>query len=122
MTELVTENNFLIAEGTDGDIYIFVNAKAGHAKSPHIIYDGGEHAIFIRRNEQRIILDYINPEIREALRHAKEVIVVETLVDTIKECYYTPLQIVNEIPLDWSKIGLTTWEDQALKHSGQPTA
>ncbi len=110
-----TENNFVIAEGEAGDLYFFISAKNAHPQSPRIVYDGKEHAVFWRSSAQHIILDYINPEIREKLRKSHEVIVVETLCDNIKESYYVPMQIVDDIPVDWSKMGLSSWEEQALK-------
>lgn len=65
--------------------------------------------------EQKIILDYINPEVRDKLRKAKEVVMVETLLDNIKESYYVNMNIVDNIPIDWSKIGLKSWEEASLK-------
>lgn len=61
MSEYITEKNFLIAEGAEGDS-IFCRAKHQHPSAPKIIYDGRDHAVFIRNPEQKIILDYINPE------------------------------------------------------------
>ena len=59
-------------------------------------------------------MDYINPEVRDKLRKSKEVIIVETILENIKECYIADMQMVDNIPLDWSKIGLSTWEKVAL--------
>ncbi len=115
MSEYITEKNFLIAEGAEGDIYFFVEAKHQHPSAPKIIYDGRDHAVFIRNPEQKIILDYINPEVRDKLRKAKEVVMVETLLDNIKESYYVNMNIVDNIPIDWSKIGLKSWEVASLK-------
>ena len=50
------------------------------------------------------------------MRKAREVIVVETLVETIKDAYVANMSIVEKIPVDWSQIGLTTWEEKALGH------
>ena len=115
MSNYVTEDNFVIAEGTEGDLYCFISAKEKHPESPRVIYDGREHAVFLRGNEQKIILDYINPEVRDKLRKSKEIVMVEILVDTVKESYHTPLQLVDKIPVDWSQLGLSTWESMALQ-------
>ena len=40
----------------------------------------------------------------------------ETLVETIKDAYIADMNIVEKIPLDWSQIGLTTWEEKLLGH------
>lgn len=52
---------------------------------------------------------------RDKLRKAKEVVMVETLLDNIKESYYVNMNIVDNIPIDWSKIGLKSWEEASLK-------
>ena len=91
-----------------------MEAKSSTPASPYIIYDGNDHAVFVRSKEQKIILDYINPEVREKLRKAPEVMVVETLMDNIKSSYHVAMNMVEKIPLDWKKIGLTSWEEASL--------
>ena len=56
MSGYTTENKFVIAEGDEGDLYIFLQAKKEHPDEPRVIYDGYDHAIFMRRPEERIIL------------------------------------------------------------------
>ena len=56
MSEYQTENNFLIAEGTKGEIYFFVTSKKSNPQKPYIVYDGFDHAIFIRNDEQKIYI------------------------------------------------------------------
>ncbi len=114
MSGYTTENKFVIAEGEQGDLYVFLQAKKAHPDEPRIIYDGYDHAIFMRRPEERIILDYIHPEVRAQLRKAKRVVMVETILENIKESYYADMQMVEKIPVDWSKIGLRTWEEIVL--------
>lgn len=115
MAEYTTENCFMFAEGSEGELYVYLSAKKDTPKTPKIIYDGRDHAIFLRNPEQKIILDYINPEVRDKLRKAREVVVVETLFENIKECYIADMNMVDNIPLDWRKIGLKNWEEAALK-------
>ena len=115
MSGYTTENKFVIAAGDEGDLYIFLQAKKEHPDEPRVIYDGYDHAIFMRRPEERIILDYIHPEVRDQLRKARRVVMVETILENIKESYYADMQVVDKIPVDWSKIGLKTWEEIVLK-------
>lgn len=114
MSGYMTEKDFLVAEGDAGELYIFLHAKQNSPQSPVIIYDGRDHAVFLRNPDQKIILDYIHPDVREQLRHAHDVIVVETILENIKDSYLVKMKIVDNIPVDWSKIGLTTWEEAAL--------
>ena len=115
MAGYATENAFCIAEGEEGEIYIFLTAKKNHPKMPKIIYDGKDHAIFLRNSEQKIILDYIHPDVRDKLRKAKAVVIVETLLENIKDSYMAEMQMVENIPIDWQKIGLKNCEEAALK-------
>ena len=40
---------------------------------------------------------------------------VRSILENIKDSYYTSLNMVEKIPVDWSKIGLKTWEEIALQ-------
>lgn len=112
--EYEIEKQYTIAEDASGVLYFFIKAKKDSPSKPQIMYDGFEHAIFVRSPEEKIILDYINPQIRDKLRKSREVIVVESILDNIKDSYYTHMNIVDKIPLDWSQIGLSTWEEISL--------
>lgn len=116
MAKYETENKYYIAESSDGELYIYISAKKNNPVHPQIVYDGHDHALFIRSPEESIILDYINPDARDKLRKAVNVIVVETLLETIKDAYIADMRIVEKIPVDWAQIGLTTWEEKALAH------
>lgn len=117
MSEYTTENDFVIAEGTEGELYIYITAKNATPQKPQVIYDGKEHAIFVRAPEQKIILDYINPQVRDKLRKAQIVVIVETILENIKDCYIANMNMVDKIPVDWSQIGLKTWEEISLQHT-----
>lgn len=60
----------------------------------------------MRNNEQKIILDYIHPDVRDKLRKARQVVIVETILENIKDSYVADMQMVEDIPVDWGKIGL----------------
>lgn len=115
MSDYRTEKEYYIAEDAAGVLYIYIKAKSNAPLSPKIIYDGFDHAVFIRSANEKIILDYVNPQVRDKLRKAKEVIVVETVLENIKDAYIADISIVDKIPLNWEEIGLKSWEEAALK-------
>lgn len=117
MTAFTTEKKFMIAEGGEGEIYFFIEAKKNSPQSPKIVYDGKDHALFRRNEEQNIILDYIHPSVRENLRKVNEVVIVEMILENIKDSYIVKMQHVDNIPLDWNKVGLKSWEEAALEMS-----
>ena len=114
MSEYTTEKKFVVAEDDNGKLYIFISAKSDRPLSPQIIYDGKDHAVFVRNSSQKIILDYIHPDVRDKLCHSREVVIVETLLENIKDSYFADLKVVEQIPADWGQIGLSTWQN-ALK-------
>ena len=79
MAGYIKANKFVVAEGEEGEIYIFIDAQKDVPEKPRVIYDGKDHAIFIRSPEEKIILDYIHPEVRDKLRKSLGVIMVETI-------------------------------------------
>ena len=114
MTKYETEKQYFVAENTVGQWYVYIGAKKDLPSHPQIIYDGFDHALFLRNDEQRIILDYINPDVRDKLRKARAVIIVETVMENIKDAYIADINIVDKIPVDWNQIGLKTWEEIAV--------
>ena len=115
MADYQIEKQYTIAEDASGILYFFISAKKNTPNHPQIVYDGQDHAVFVRSPEEKIILDYINPQVRDKLRKAQEVIIVESIMDNIKDSYYTTMHMVDKIPVDWSKIGLKSWDEVALK-------
>ncbi len=115
MAGFTTEKKFMVAEGEEGEVYFFIEAKKDQPHIPVIIYDGRDHALFRRNDTQNIILDYIHPSVREQLRKVPEVIIVEMILENIKDSYIAKMQHVDKIPLDWEKAGLKTWEELATQ-------
>lgn len=114
MSNYQTENNYIVAESESGELYIYISAKNDSPHNPHFVYDGKDHALLNRNENQIVILDYINPEVRDKLRKAVNVIIVETILDNIKDAYIADIEIVSKLPLDVEKYGLKTWEEVAL--------
>ena len=60
-----TENAFCIAEGEEGEIYVFLTAKKNQPQMPKIIYDGRDsptlhYFIFVKNSEFYICVSYID--------------------------------------------------------------
>lgn len=115
MAGFTTEKKFMIAEGEEGELYFFIEAKKNQPQCPQIVYDGKDHALFHRNEEQNIILDYIHPSVRDNLRKANEVVIVEMILENIKDSYIARMHHVDSIPVDWGKAGLKNWEEACLE-------
>ena len=115
MSGFSTEKKFIVAEGEEGEIYFFIEAKKNQPQAPQIVYDGKDHALFRRNEEQNIILDYIHPSVRDQLRKANEVVIVEMILENIKDSYIARMHHVDNIPVVWGKAGLKSWEEACLE-------
>ena len=72
------EKNFNILQNESGNLMILIRARLEDANKPKLVYNGGEHALLYRNDYNTIVLDYIHPAIRKALRRKKQVLIVET--------------------------------------------
>ena len=72
------EKNFNILQNESGKLMILIRARLEDAESPKLVYNGGEHALLYRNDHHTVVLDYIHPAIRKALRRKKQVLIVET--------------------------------------------
>ncbi|MDR1009012.1 MAG: hypothetical protein LBL52_02030 [Rickettsiales bacterium] len=64
----------------DGQLAVWISPKAplpGAVENPEIAYDGGEHAVLYRSENDPIALDYIPEEFRARLLAAASVLVGE---------------------------------------------
>ena len=72
------EKKFSILKNPAGDLMILIRARLEDAERPKLVYNGGEHALLYRNDHHTVVLDYIHPAIRKALRQKKQVLIVET--------------------------------------------
>jgi hypothetical protein len=74
-----TEHFYDVLLNAEGDILFCVRTRDGEPKKPKIVYSGEEHALFYRRPDQMIVLDYVHPDVRAALGKVSEVLIAEFL-------------------------------------------
>lgn len=97
-------NNFMIAEGPRGELYVFMEAKDKDLESPHIIYDGKDHAVLFMNEADGVILDDIHPDIRKKLANSREVRIVETILEDVRHTYFADLKLVKQLDFDFTKL------------------
>lgn len=93
------EENFNILKNVSGDLMILMRARMSNAVKPQIIYDGGEHALLYRDENNTVVLDYIHPEVREDLAHATRILVVEAQGQSIVREYVSKIKTMKKLPL-----------------------
>ena len=106
MTNIIVEqeSKYDILKNAAGDLLIIIKARLSSEEKPTILYDGGEHAMLYRNNENTIVLDYINPSIRKNLQEAIKVLVVEAQGSSIIREYFTTVKLTKKMPLPEIKI------------------
>lgn len=100
----------MVAEGDGGELYIFLTAKKTIPLRRKSFMTAKTMPFFCVTANKRSFGLYPSRYSRQAEK-AKEVVMVETLLgDNIKDSYFADMKIVDHIPVDWSLIGLSTWE------------
>jgi hypothetical protein len=93
------EKKYDILKNAAGDLLFIIKARLSHEEKPTIFYNGGDHAVFYRNRGNTIVLDYINPNIRQNLEKAFKVLIVEAQGTSIIREYFSTVQHVEELPL-----------------------
>lgn len=98
-TIIEQEKKYDILKNSSGDLLFIIKARLTNEEKPLICYNGGEHAVFYRNKENTIVLDYINPNVRQNLEKAFKVLVVEAQGSAIIREYFTDIKFVEDLPL-----------------------
>lgn len=93
------ETNYNILKNISGDLMILMRARMDNAVKPQILYDGGEHALLYRTQDNTVVLGYIHPEVRKDLNTADSVLIVEAQGSSIVREYYSKVKTMKKIPL-----------------------
>jgi TPR repeat protein len=71
------EGSYNIVQNSKKELMFCIGEYEGGPDSPHIVYNGGALAVLYRNQNHAVILDEVNPEARESLKLAKEVLIAE---------------------------------------------
>jgi hypothetical protein len=107
MVKIDIENFYDILQNKTGDIMFSVLERETEPDSPELVYDGGQHALLNRNSGHTVILDYINPDVRQSLAQAKEVLIAEHLEDDKKNFvreYVAAVNIVKRLPEEYDSL------------------
>ena len=92
--------DYIIQEAKDGRLIIEIPELEGKPEKSLFFYAGEEHALYVRNNEQTLIMDYINPAVREKLARSSQVVILEANIDTQDcEVYSLPVQHLSELKI-----------------------
>jgi len=98
------ENFYDILQNKDGDFMFSVLEREGEPDNPKLVYDGGDHALLHRNGGHVVILDYINPDVRQPLTKTKEVLIAEHSKKDKKNFvreYVAAVKVVKRLPEEY---------------------
>lgn len=84
----------------EGILAIAIAAQADEPVKPRLVYDGGKNALFYRKPDETVILDYLDEHIHQTLAKAREVMMVEIHpeLEQVVRSYRVPVSIVPMMP------------------------
>ena len=98
-TVIEQESRYDILKNAAGELLIVIKARLTSEEKPTIIYDGGEHALLYRNEENTIVLDFINPAVRTSFERSSKVLIVEAQGASILREYFSSVKLVKKVPL-----------------------
>jgi hypothetical protein len=100
MTEkVVVAKKYLFIKDKKENLGLILFPYSQKPKNPEILYDGGQHAIFYRNEDQTIILDFINKDARLPLKKRKDIMIGEISEQgKIEHEYKAKVKQVKKIP------------------------
>ena len=98
MKQMKSYTTFLTEKGDLVVVIPFI--QDSQTSNSKILYDGKEHALFYRRPEEVIILDYLNEAAQIVLRQAGRIIMFEVDLDkqSIINDYFVPVIMTEKLP------------------------
>ncbi|MGD9637909.1 MAG: hypothetical protein AB7U85_02480 [Alphaproteobacteria bacterium] len=93
--------NYSIFTNADNEIMVTVLEQKGEPIEPCILYDGGDHAILYRSQENGMILDYIDDEVKTLIKKSKQILIAELPNADAQEptrSYFVPVKVVSKMP------------------------
>ncbi len=93
------ERTYYIQRTQEGVFLVFISARKDNAIGATIQYDGGDHALFLRKPIESIILDYINPTVHKPLLESSfvEMVEVDTSDEEVERDYKVPIKQVPHV-------------------------
>ncbi|MBR6674652.1 MAG: hypothetical protein IKL32_01875 [Alphaproteobacteria bacterium] len=98
------EKEYQILPTTNGSVVFAISVKASEPSSPKILYDGGEHAVLCRSDNDMVVLDFLHPAAKKAMQSISDVHIAEIDYSNKKMVRFYPVHIdqVFKMPIDLS--------------------
>ncbi len=71
------ENDYHVIITHEGTLVFLIKSRSQEPERPFLLYDGGNHAIFYRRENETIAFDCLNEKLIPYLQNSDEIVVFE---------------------------------------------
>ncbi len=71
------ENDYQVIITHEGTLVFLIKKREHEPEKPFILYDGGNHATFYRRENETILLDYLDEKVVPYMQNSEHVVVFE---------------------------------------------
>ena len=78
------EGDYEVIITHEGVLVFLIKSRADEPVRPFILYDGGKHATLYRKENETILLDYLDDKVAEMLANSSKAVVFE-LSDEIED-------------------------------------
>lgn len=100
--QISQEKKYQILPTTDKGLVFAINMKPGAICDPKILYDGGNHALLYRSDEDVVILDFLEPCAKKMMQNLSKAHICE--IDYEKEevehLYEVHIHQIFQMPFD----------------------
>lgn len=100
--QILQEKQYQILPTTDKGLVFAINMKQGDIREPKILYDGGNHALLYRSEEDVVILDFLEPRAKRMMQNLTKAHICEIDYDRerVEHFYETHIHQVFQMPFD----------------------
>lgn len=81
---MIHENDYKVILTHEGTPVFLIKCREHEPEKPFLLYDGGNHATFYRREHETILFDHLNEKVIEVLKKTDKIVIFE-LSDEIED-------------------------------------
>lgn len=93
------EGNYDAYVNEGGEMLFGLRYREEEPKNPKIVYDGKEHALFYRVNDNVVVLGHLNLSLHSKLAAVEKVLIAEVDGEEIMREYFAVVQHVKKLPI-----------------------
>lgn len=100
--QISQEKQYQILPTVDKGLVFAINMKQGEIRDPKILYNGGNHALLYRSDEDVVILDFLEPRAKRMMQNLSNAHICEIDYDEEKvaQLYKVHIHQIFQMPLD----------------------